>query len=193
MRSVLVRNRTTVAVLGVAVLGAVSLLPWWRSWSFDPFGSPADVQGWNVWETSRTASTAVVLSALGLLAGLRAARSGARSIRRLAPVAVAWTAVLLLAVQVNRLGPTGVGVLTLTDVQGVQGIATSTPEHLALADPGAPILTLLDEENLHRGIGYGGYLGAALLLGVAVLLTLLLRRLAEPRPGPAESAGPVEG
>jgi hypothetical protein len=76
----------------------------------------------------------------------------------------------------------------------VKYVLADTPGVLRFDVPAAPVLMPVDDGNLHRGIGYGGYLGAGLVLAVAVLLTWQLRRPAAASSVPSEeSAGPAAG
>lgn len=182
------RIRPPVAALGIVVLGALSLLPWWRQWGVDPNGNRLGVLGWSVWQTSRVASTAVVVSMVALLVAGRLRGAGPW---RLAPVATAWAAVLVLAAWARPLlPPPGDG----SAAAGIQFVQAQTPEYLRLVDTSGPMLVPM-EGSFHQGLGYPAYLSLAVALAVAVLLTVqaLHRPAVEPAGPVAESAGPAAG
>lgn len=179
----------TTAVVGIALLGGTSLLPWWQQWV--ELAGPTDVTRWSAWQASDLASAALVLAGLALALGAWLPR-GAAARARYAPAAVAWSAVLLLAVQASRLGPPPAGgevAATLTDVQGIPGAQVLR----AAQGSGRPDLHVVGEGAIRADLGVGAFLGALAVLAVAVILTGRARRPMVERAGPAESGGPAAG
>lgn len=178
--AVLIR-RTAAAILGLLALGAVGLLPWWQQWV--DVGGSTDVTRWNVWQASDLASSALILAGLALVFGTRRS-PGASAAAWYAPAGVAWTSVLLLAVQVSRIGSgsasSGQVGATLTDLQGDSGVQPFRDAQAA----GRPDLHVIGEGAVRADLGVGAFLGALVVVAVAVLLTAQAVR----RPDPAAAA-----